>query len=403
VPTIDLRANRSSVFAHGTYDTGGGADHHLPVGTGSGLTMRGVFDFPAIPWAGVTEMVSARLELTTTGEVHIARGSDPEVDLKRVTAQWSPNDATDDGGGNWTNDPDRYPGPSTTSTGEKVIGGSTQAEVTGSWDVSAIVGAWAPASVKVPGGMGGGAKQYGMALRERSGTSHNAEYYSSRFGTTSKRPRLIITTSTAPVPAKPTLQAPAGPMADGRTYRLAADMAVTSWDIDLATESTFAAPIWSPRAQTEGITGSSVAAPYAGPAYVPGYVYYWRARVANANGTSPWGVTVSFTPDPNPSGRDPWEEWAQSILDAQSDPRLFLRLGTVRPTDAEVAALVTADMGATVRVDMSDAPSPLRTEALLIGLQVALDHGGWTLTPVLGALGPTAVDWDTARELEEGS
>ena len=393
MPTIDLRANRSSVFAHGTYDTGGGADHHLPVGTGSGLTMRGAFDFPAVSWAGVTEMVKAELELTTTDQVHIARGGDPEVECRRITAQWKPNDATDDGGGNWNDDPDAYPGPSTTTTGQKVIGGSTSAEVTGRWDVSAIVGAWAPATVKVPGGMGGGSKQYGMALREVSGTSHNAEYYSARFGTTSKRPRLIITTSTAPVPGKPTLQAPLGPSADGRTYRFAANMAVSSWDIDLATESTFAAPIWAPRAQAGGITGSSVAAPYAGPAYVAGNVYWWRARVSNANGTSPWSAGVSFTPDPNPSGRDPWEEWAQSILDAQSDPRLFLRLGTVRPTDAEVAALVTADMGATVRVDMSDAASPLRTEALLIGLSVSLDSKGWTLTPVLGALGSTATDW----------
>jgi hypothetical protein len=406
MPTIDVRANRSSVFASGSYKTGGGSDHHLPVGSGSGLDMRGVVDWAKIDWAGATEMVSARLEMTTTSQAHIARGGDPEVTARRVTEQWSPNDATDDSGGSWTTEPDVYPGPATTSSGGKVLDGHDANEYTESWDVSAIVGAWAPTSCKIPGGMGSGAKQYGIALLQIAGTSHNTEWYSARYGTTSKRPRLIITTSTLPVPATPTLQAPLGPNADGRTYRLTTDMAPTSWDIQLATESTFAAPIWAPASQTGGISGSSVAATYAGPAYVLGTTYWWRARVRNANGTSAWSSGKSFTADPNPSGRDPWEEWAQAILSAQSEPRLFLRLGTVRPTDDEVAALVTADMGTTVRVDLSASPSPLRTEALLIGLSVAVDHGGWTLTPVLGALGPTAVDWDAAtaqeREPEHG-
>ena len=394
----DTRANRSSVFATGTYDTGGGQDDHLPVGSGSGLVMRGVVDWAALSWANVTELVKAELELTSTSQVHIARGGSPQVDARRITAQWSANGSTDDGGGNWTDDPDRYPGPSTTTTGSKTLSSADASERVERWDVSSIVGAWAPVSVKVPGGYGQGAKQYGIALREVSGTSHNSEFYSARIGTTSKRPRLIVTTRSVVLPAKPTLQAPLGPNADGRTYRFATNVTPSSWDLDVATNSAFTSPVWAPRTQAGGITGSSVAAPYAGPAYVQGVTYWWRARVRDANGESPWSSSGSFLADPNPSGRDPWAEWASSILEAQSGPRLVLRPSVVRPEDAQVAPLVTADMGTLVRVDLSDTDTPLRAQGLLIGMRVELDPNGWTVTPLIGGLEATATDWTEAAD-----
>jgi hypothetical protein len=58
-----------------------------------------------------------------------------------------------------------------------------------------------------------------------------------------------------------------------------------------------------------------------------------------------------------------------------------------------VAPLVTADMGATVRVDLSDTDTPLRAQAVVVGMTVALDHKGWTVTPVLGSLTGSADDW----------
>jgi len=392
--TIDLRANRSSVFAHGTYDTGGGQDDHLPIGYGSGLEMRGAFDFPAISWAGVTGIDKAELELTSTSQVHIARGSSPQANAYRITEQWTPNGATDDGSGNWTTSPDAYPGPSATSSGGKLLSAGDANERTDKWDVTAIVRAWAPTSAG-----GSGSKQYGIALRPVSGTSHNAEWYSAEYGTSSKRPRLIITTRTSSPPSKPTPIAPLGPNADGRTYRFTTNRTPTSWDLDVATEYTFANIIWAPRTQTGGISGSSVAAPYAGPVYVPGVPYYWRARVRDAQGTSAWSSTSSFTADPNPSGRDPWDEWASAILEAQRDPRLALRVATVRPEGPDVARLVTADMGAMVRLDLSDTETPLRAQALLLGMTVQVDSGGWTLDPILGSLTAAADDWYGASEL----
>lgn len=391
--SMDVRANRSSVFASGTYKTGGGADQHLPIAESwSGLAMRGVMDWPKLDWSGVTELVKAELELTSTDQVHVARGSSPQADARRVTEQWDPNGSTDDGSGNWTTDPDVYPGPSSTSSGMVTLSGADANERTERWTVTAIVAAWAPTTVKVPGGYGGGAKQYGIALHQRDGSSRIAEWYSAK-ATSSKRPRLIVTTKSGVVPAAPTLQSPLGPMADARTFRFATSVAPTSWDLDLSTTSSFASPIWAPRSQAGGITGTSVAAPYAGPALVGGSTYWWRARARNANGDSPWSATGSFTPDPNPAGRDAWAEWARAILDAQADPRLILRPGTVRPRGPDVAPLVTADMATVVRVDLSDADAPMRSEALLVGLKVELDYHGWTLTPVLGGLGPTAADW----------
>lgn len=393
--SADVRANRSSVFAHGTYDTGGGADDHLPIAESwSGLALRGVIDFPKVDWTGQTELVSAVLHMTSTDQVHVARGSSPGAEVRRATEQWSPNTATDDGSGNWTTSPDTYPGPSSTSTDAVNITGRDGNELTDSWDVTKLVLAWAPTTVKGPGGAyGKGAKQYGLVLLPRDGSSRIAEWYSAKAGTTSKRPRLVVTTKAAPVPAKPSLVAPLGPMADGRTYRFTTDMAPTKWDVDVDIASGFPAPIWAPRNQTTGISGTAVAATYAGPVYTPGTTYYWRARVANANGTSAWSATGTFTADPNPTGRDPWEEWASAILDQQSDPRLVMRPGVVRPEGSQVAALVTADMGARVRVDLTDRDSPFRSEGVLIGAKVEVDANGWTVTPVLGGQSGTADDW----------
>lgn len=498
--TIDVRASRSSSFQRSSsgLDTGGGAEDHLPIAdTYAGFLMRAVFDFDPIDWSGVTEVVSAMLELTSTSQVHVARGSTPGATVRRATEQWSPNGAKNDGGGSWTTAPDTYPGPASSGENPTNITGRDGNGLTDSWDVTPLVTPWAPYGVTGPGGVDGkNAAQYGLVLLPRSGSSRVGEWYSARYGTAGQRPRLIITTKTGSPPPAPSLSAPIGASLEpaaaatfrfsfgapitswdldvstvstfastvwaprgqagsitggtsvaaayggpalnrGTTYywrargtnatgtgswsatgsfsirplappgaptlqaptgggvsltptmRFTFPSAITSWDLDVSTVDTFASTVWAPRTQTGSITGgTSVGVPYGGTALAPGGIYFWRARGTNADGVGAWSATGTFTTATAPSTRDPYSEWASALLASMAAPRLMLKPGVVRPTDGDVAALVTADLGARVVIDLSESDRPMVADGILCGLEVEVDEGGWTLDPVLGVSGP---------------
>jgi hypothetical protein len=164
---------------------GSGTEGQIPVGAWSGWKNRSVMDFGAVPWAGVVEVVSATLRLTTSTQVNIGFGSSPRVEARRITGTWSEGTASSPSGSNAV----KWPGPATTTTG------AVQANVTRSQstrialDVSAIVRAWAPTSAG-----GSGQPQRGIALysASESDPARTTEFLSREAGSSGSRPVLDI-------------------------------------------------------------------------------------------------------------------------------------------------------------------------------------------------------------------
>jgi hypothetical protein len=196
--TRTFAATKSSLFADGPSNLGGGADDHMPIGSWSGYTFRSAVQF-ATDWSGMVRITKAVLHLTTTTQVHLGFSSAPDVVVRRATASWSANggqsSADSGGGGGWSTSPTTYPGPSASDTG-KVTKRCPTSQSTGfDVDITAIVRAWAPASVEG----GGGSSNYGVRLDASSASSDQSEFYSYRAS--SNKPTIVVTyeTDTAPV------------------------------------------------------------------------------------------------------------------------------------------------------------------------------------------------------------
>ena len=370
---------------------GGGMNHHLPVSSGyAGTGFRCAVDFPAVDWTGITELTTATLSLVTSAPVHLARGVEPGAELRRITAAWTPNGATGDSGGAWSGIGDVYPGPSTTEAGAVVIDGATTAETFESFDVTRLVLPWAPVGVLGPAGngRGAGALQHGIALLERTGSIHNAEWYSARAPTVGSRPRLVLATKTTKPPGKPSLIAPVGVEADARTFRFTSTstLPLTGWDVQVAANADMSGTMyWYAIASAVGISGAVVTAPYAGLALPAGPTLYWRARALSTHGYGLWSGAVAFTVDPTPTGRDAYGEWALPILGAMAHPRLSLIPGTIRPHGAHVAELVTSELGSRWRLDLPDQVPPVFADLQLAGMSVEVGADtGWEVQAVTG-------------------
>lgn len=205
--TRTLAANKSSLFADsGGSELGGGNDDHLPVGGPWGsYTFRSAVRF-ALDWSGVKSITSAVLRVRTSSQVHIGFSTDPDIQVSRCTGDWTANSgksSADSGGGpGWSTSPTVWPGPAMTSTG-RVSKDIPTSE--GTWvdiDITAIVKAWAPATI--PGG--GGAANYGVMLHYAA--SGDVTEFSSSKSVYS--PEIVLTYATDSPPPAPTVTAPTG-------------------------------------------------------------------------------------------------------------------------------------------------------------------------------------------------
>lgn len=163
---------------------GAGAANSLPVGGWSGWTYRAAVKFQTIPWTKVRAIKSATLGLRTTTQVRVGFGSSPKLEVRRATSNWSEGSSSSPSSGNSV----VWPGPNTTTTGAKTSAMPTGQDAEKSIDITALVRAWAPVSAG-----GSGASQYGIVLREISGsTTYTTEVYPREAGTTSARPDLTL-------------------------------------------------------------------------------------------------------------------------------------------------------------------------------------------------------------------
>ena len=195
MPSRTFAANKSSLFANAGSNLGGGADDHLPVGgPWNGYTFISAVRF-ATDFSGMKRITAAKLRLRTSTQVHVGFSSAPDFYVARATSDWTANgsSSSSEGGSGWGTSPTVYPGPGKTSSGQVSKRSSTSESVWVEVDISAIVRAWAPASVEG----GGGAANYGIRL-DRVASGDVTEFQSYRAS--SNRPEIVVTYDTDVAP-----------------------------------------------------------------------------------------------------------------------------------------------------------------------------------------------------------
>jgi len=165
--TKDTRCSLTS----GNAKYGEGTGPTLPVGAWSGWRNRSFLDFATIPWTDVVEVVSASLRVTTSNQDKVGFGSSPKVVAKRITSSWNEGSASTPSSGNAT----VYPGPSVTSSGQKVQAITRSENNLETIDVTAIVRAWAPIA---SGGSAQTKRGIGLFSNSEDSTAATTEFWS---------------------------------------------------------------------------------------------------------------------------------------------------------------------------------------------------------------------------------
>jgi hypothetical protein len=391
-----VTADRSSILAlpPGGSGLGGGNDAHLTmVASASGYDLRAVigFSFPAGFFTPMRKITKVELLVVGTaapgGGSHVAVGSSPFAYVYRVISAWSPNTA----GESWSTSPIAYPGPSVTSTGGKGNAFPTASGAVVAIDITTIGCAWAPASVLNPAGAPcGGAVMYGVAIHEYGGAANAAEIHSAKAASAANRPVLRYTYETNAPPGAPTLIRPVGPDQAADDFEAQAldpeADAITAYDLQVSTDPAFASVThWAVANATTGLTAAGhLLRNYGGTPMTVGDRYYWRCRMRDAGGFGVWSNVATFVKatsgGPAP---DMYDYWAQAILSDMAEGRTVLRIGTLRPVDAEVAALICAEYGDLFRVKWDETTPQVDEPVYLLGERVSLSPDGWAVDAIV--------------------
>jgi trimeric autotransporter adhesin len=191
----------------GSFSGWNGKDDHLPVG----VSQSGNYKFRSnvyfsVSFSGMDAITDARLYLyshTTGTNLHCIQTSSPSTLVaRRCTADWGEG-ISDPGEGNLTGTEDwdwDNRASSVTSSGmnsKSITQGGNGTEE--SIDVTDIVTAWF-----------NGSNNYGIQIKEDNETasSKGMQFYSRHYGTSSDRPKLVITYTTNTAPNAPTGLAP---------------------------------------------------------------------------------------------------------------------------------------------------------------------------------------------------
>lgn len=392
--TKTVVANRSSMLADSNAGLllGGGQDQHLSViANPGGYDLRGLigFTFPAGFFSDMRKITKVELRLTgTSSTAHVAKGASRKAVISRLIGSWSQNTA----GESWTTSPVVYPGPSSTSAG-RVTPTMPGNGATSLLDITAMGVAWAPNSCLGPtGAPGGGAVMYGISLTETGGAAEAAEVYSAVWGTSGQRPALVYTYESNAAPDAPTLIRPVGPDQAAPTFeaqgRDPEGDAITTYDLQVSEDATFATVThWNLANQTSNIDAAGhLERNYAGTALVTGDRYYWRCRMKDAGSLAfgPWSTVATFVKAAGGGpAQDLYDYWMAAILTDMAEGRTAIRLGTLRPLNEEVAALVCAEYGDLFEVAWDETSPPLSEEVYLLGERVSLSPDGWAVDAIV--------------------
>lgn len=314
--TKTWNVSKDTLLADNGTALGGGADPHLPVGYWSGYRFRAAIDF-TLDWTGVTKITSAVLWLKTTSQVHVGFGSDPDIYVERITSgEFTENSAKSsaDGGSGWSTSASNFDDVTSTTTGRATKDVTTAESTWISVDVTDMIEAVAPASVKKRDGTaGGGASFYGFLLKpvNDSDSSETTEFYGQE---SSADPYIVLTYSTNTTPSAP-INVKVDAKASGSEVSVAdtnylltftgvdpdAGDTLDAWDYELDTTSANGvAPDWtglvhSASSLTDGITGQNVSRTMSWT-LSRGTWYALRVRTRDESGTNPgaWSSVYYF-------------------------------------------------------------------------------------------------------------
>lgn len=295
-------------LSSGGTSLGAGLDDHLPVGLWSGYTLRSLLQF-SLDWSGVTQITKAELKVKTTGQHHVGFGGTPRVKVQRLTASWDDGTAAGScNGGTWSgsNAVEWSNQPAATTTGEKDSGTITTAENT--WvtiDITAIVEAWAPASVLKSNGAAGGAQSnYGLRIisYDEASTSRTTEFYAIDEGA-SNDPYILLTYTTNQAPTTVSLDSPAnGATITDDTPNLVATFddpdagdTVAQYAIQVDDDPAFGSPVIDLSDQAIGSPANTVQVTHTCSALARGVTYYWRVQPEDNQGLKgAWSSSRQF-------------------------------------------------------------------------------------------------------------
>jgi hypothetical protein len=392
MPSKTLIADRSSLLARnnaGGVNLGGGQDQHLPIiNNPGGYNLRGLigFTFPAGFWDDIRKINTVFLRVAgTNGTAHVAKGAAAKAYVYRVIAGWSGNSA----GESWSTSPVVYGGPAVTSAGG-VVGAMPTGYANGFIDITAIALAWAPNTTLGPSGApGGGAVCYGVSVQETGGAADAAEIYSAVWGVSTERPALVFDYISNAPPDAPTIIRPVGADQPAGTFEAQGHDpegdAHTAYDLEVSTDPTFATVThWQALNQTAGLSAAgALSRAYGGTPMTTGARYYWRCRMRDAGGWGAWSSVATFVKAAGGAGSDMYDAWAQAILADMAFGRTALKVGTLRPIDAQVAQLICSEYGDLLRVKWDETSPPLDEQVYLLGERVTLDPNGWSVDAIV--------------------
>jgi hypothetical protein len=78
-----------------------------------------------------------------------------------------------------------------------------------------------------------------------------------------------------------------------------------------------------------------------------------------------------------------YDYWAQAILSDMALGRTLLRIGTLRPVNEQVAALLCAEYGDLFRVFWDETSPVLDESVYLLGQRVSLDPDGFAVDAIV--------------------
>ncbi|HET7070153.1 MAG TPA: hypothetical protein VFI40_04970 [Nocardioides sp.] len=296
----------------GTLQAGSGHSKRLYVGRHGGYNYSAYLKAGTLDWSGVGRIVSATLVVYTDdhlGEFESPATADaPQIVVRRLTGSFLFGDAAD---GVWESDD--YTNPArTTSNG--VTGHPSKADgAVNRIDITAIVGAWAPSSVRRKDGTPGGkATEYGLALVGTRDGTQRASFWSEEASDSLLQPQIeLVYDLGTTVPNTPTSLSPSGAVAsvgafqadfsdDKATDTLAATEVevYTSGATNSGQTVTGGTRTWTRKVtatNTEAVNGRSNMVPE-GLTLVAGRTYKYRLRQYDSEGqVSLWTDLVSFS------------------------------------------------------------------------------------------------------------
>jgi hypothetical protein len=179
---------KDSRLAHSSsLDAGNGTDVQLPIGYISPYRNRAVLDFADIPFGGVVSIDKAELVVKIGTNSCGSFGTEPKVNVSRITGGWSEGSVST-ACGFATSNSVKYPGPAITSSGSvtTTVPKSTGSEK--SIDITAIARAWLA-----------GNAQNGVMVKSagEDSSKYTTCFYSRHHGTSGNRPFLRLTLTVA--------------------------------------------------------------------------------------------------------------------------------------------------------------------------------------------------------------